>query len=336
MTNSFSIAIIGASSPIGEAVLEQLAEREFPLTELIPLGFDDDLELTVSFANKQLHLQNIASFNFSKVQLVFLCQLDESQQAIINRILDAGCRIIEVGSNLQNAPVVVAGVNSDNTDLLQQQHLRSASGLAVVLTQLLKPVQEQWGIQSLHFTALQSVSDKGKAGIDELAMQTTHLLNTRPIKPAAFKQQIAFNVMADDSEINATGFTHRELDIRTELQNLLFSISDSTVSLMPSLLHVPVFYGVAVDVYLQLKTEVNLNDFESTLTATEKAELKFIDDIISPVSHAAEMDNIFINRVRQDLTDSSQVSFWCVTDTIRSGSAINSVQIAEILVKHHL
>lgn len=180
------------------------------------------------------------------------------------------------------------------------------------------------------------MSDKGKSGIDELAMQTTSLLNTRPIKPSVFKQQIAFNVMADDSEINATGFTHRELDLREELQDLLFANSDSNVSLMPSLLHVPVFYGVAVDVHLELKSDVDLAEFEQLISSTEHAELKFVDEIISPVSHAAEMDKIFINRVRQDMDNSRQLNFWCVTDTIRSGSAINGVQIAEILVKHHL
>ncbi len=336
MTNSFDIAIIGAASPVGEAVLEQLAEREFPLGKLIPLAFDDDLDTTIPFANKQLHMQDIATFNFSNVQLVFLCQLDESQQAIVDRILDANCRVIEIGSNLQNATLVVANVNHDDERLQQNQHIRSASGLGVVLTQLLKPINDKWGIQSLHFTALQSVSDKGKPGIDELAKQTTSLLNTRPIKPSVFKQQIAFNVMADDSEINATGFTHRELDIRTELQDLLFAGSGSNVSLMPSLLHVPVFYGVAVDVHLELKSEVDLHDFEQLMAQCENTELKFIDDIISPVSHAAEMDKIFINRVRQDLDNSRQLNFWCVTDTIRSGSAINGVQIAEILVKHHL
>jgi len=336
MANPFDIAIIGASSPIGEAVLEQLAERRFPLGKLIPLAFEDDLDTTVPFANKHLHMQDIAVFNFSNVQLVFLCQLDDSYQAIMDRILDADCRIIEMGSNLQNAAVVVAGVNSDDDFIEQNQHIRSASGLATVLTRLLKPINDQWGIKALHFTALQSVSDKGKAGIDELAMQTTSLLNTRPIKPSMFKQQIAFNVMADDSEINATGFTRRELEIRMELQDLLFINAASNPSIMPSLLHVPVFYGVTVDVHLELKSEVDLQAVEQALTGCESVELKYVDDIISPVSHAAEMDKIFINRVRQDLSNLKQLNFWCVTDTIRSGSAINGVQIAEILVKHHL
>ncbi len=336
MTNSFDIAIIGASSPIGEAVLEQLAERQVPIGNVIPLAFEDDLDTTVSFANKHLHIQDIAAFNFANVSLVLLCQLDDSYLAIVDRILDANCRVIEIGSNLQHAAVVVAGVSSDAEYLQQNQHIRSASGLGVVLTQLLKPVNDKWGIQSLHFTALQSVSDKGKPGIDELAMQTTSLLNTRPIKPSVFKQQIAFNVMADDSEINATGFTHRELDLREELQDLLFADSDSNVSLMPSLLHVPIFYGVAVDVHLQLKSDVDLHEFEQLIATAENTELKFVDDIISPVSHAAEMDKIFINRVRQDMGNSRQLNFWCVTDIIRSGSAINGVQIIEILVKHHL
>ncbi len=336
MTNSFDIAIIGASSPLGEAVLEQLAERGVPLGNLIPLAFDDSLATTVSFAGKNLHMQDIAAFNFATVSVVLLCQLDASYQAIVDRILDADCRVIEMGSNLQNAAVLVADVNSDAEHLQQNQHVRSASGLAVVLTQLLKPVNDKWGIQSLHFTALQSVSDKGKQGIDELAMQTTHLLNTRPIKPAVFKQQIAFNVMPDDSEINATGFTLRELDLRSELQELLFTDKESKVSLMPSLLHVPVFYGVAIDVHLELKSDVDLDEFEQIIAKSENVELKFVDDMLSPVSHAAEMDKIFINRVRQDASNFRQLNFWCVTDTIRSGSAINGVQIAEILVKHHL
>lgn len=145
MTNSFDIAIIGATSPIGEAVLEQLAERKFPQGSLIPLAFEDDLDTTVSFANKHLHMQDIAAFNFSNVSLVLLCQLDDSYQAIVDRILDANCRVIEIGSNLQHAEVVVAGVNSDAERLQQNQHLRSASGLGVVLTQLLKPVNDKWG-----------------------------------------------------------------------------------------------------------------------------------------------------------------------------------------------
>jgi len=347
MNENIDIAIIGAATPVGEALLEQLVTRHFPVKELIPLAFDtddddtDDYEdidsnTTVPFGDKHLQIQNIAAFNFSNVALVFLCQVDDSYQPVVDRILDAGCRIIEIGSNLQNAPAVIADVNSDGDLLSQNQHIRSASGLGVVLTQLLKPVNDALGINALNYTALQSVSDKGKAGIDELAMQTTSLLNTRPIKAAVFKQQISFNVMPDDSEINTTGYTRRELDLIEELKYFLLDSRSSDSSIVGSMVHVPVFYGVSVDVHLELNTETDLHSIEKLLAQCSSLEIKPIDEIISPVSHAAEMDKIFINRIRLDPQDPKRLNFWCVTDTIKSGCAINGVQIAEILVKHHL
>jgi len=336
MTKQLDIAVIGSTTPIGEALLEQLALRHFPIGNLIPLAFDEDTDTTVEFTDKHLHIQSIASFNFSNVALVFLCQLDDSYQAVVDRILDAGCRIIELGSNLQNAPVAVADINTNDELLNQSLHTRSASGLAVVLSHLLAPVHNSKGIKALHFTALNSVSDRGKAGIDELAMQTTSLLNTRPIKPAVFKKQIAFNVMSDDSDINATGFTRLEWDIIDELKLVFLDNTESSVSIMPSFIHIPVFYGVSVDVHLELTQAMDVAEFEQMISSNSNVELKSVDDLITPVSHAAEMDKIFVNRVRQDLADPKRLNFWCVTDTIKSGSAINGVQIAEILVKHHL
>lgn len=336
MTENLDIAIIGATTPVGEALLEQLATRNFPVEKLIPLAFDEDTDTTVQFADKHLHIQNIATFNFSNVPLVFMCQVDDSYQPIVDRILDADCRIIEIGSNLQNAPAVIAGVNSEDELVKESQHLRSASGLGVVLTQLLNSINDTFGIKSVHFTALQSVSDKGKSGIDELAMQTTSLLNTRPIKASVFKEQISFNVMPDDSEINTTGYTRRELDLIDEIKYLLFDKGSTDISVLASLIHVPVFYGVSMDVHLELNSETDLHSIETLISNSANVELKPVDEIISPVSHAAEMDKIFVNRLRQDPQDPKRLNFWCVTDTIKSGSAINGVQIAEILVKHHL
>ena len=336
MSNKIDIAIIGATSPMGEALLEQLQLREFPIENLIPLDFEGDEDTTVEFAGNNVHVKNIAEFNFTKVSLVFLCQLDESYQPMVDRILDANCKLVEMGSNLQNAPTVVAEINADDDLLKQTQHIRSASGLAVVLSQLLHQINNNVSIKSLHFTALNSVSDKGKAGIDELAMQTTSLLNTRPIKPHVFRQQIAFNVMTDDGDVNTTGFTTNELDIVDELQTLLFAGNDSKVSVMPTFIHIPVFYGVSTDVRIELDNEMDITLFESLLSSNSNVEIKTEDDLITPVSHAAEMDKIFINRIRQDLHNPRLINFWCVTDTIKSGSAINGIQIAEILVKHHL
>ena len=336
MDHNLDIAIIGATTPVGEALLEQLSLRDFPVGKLIPLAFDDDTDTTIEFADSHLHVQNIATFNFSHVKLVFLCQLDNSYHASVDRILDAGCRIIEMGSNLQNAPVVVADVVSDEAEIGESQHIRSASGLGVVLAQLLASVHTKVGIKEVNFTAMQSVSDKGKAGIDELAVQTTSLLNTRPIKPSVFKKQIAFNVMTDDSDINATGFSVNELDLMDELKQVLTESGASDVSVLASLVHIPVFYGDCVDVHLELDSEMDLDSFEEAISINPNVELKSVDDLITPVSHAAEMDKIFLNRIRKDLSDSRRFNFWCVTDSIKSGSAINGVQIAEILVKHHL
>ena len=272
MSENINIAMIGAASPIGEVILEQLAERQFPVEQLIPLGFDDDLDATVEFAGKNVHVQNIAEFNFSKVTLVFLCQVDESFQPIVDRILDANCKLIEVGSNLQNAPAIVADIHCDEPLLKESQHIRSASGLAVVLTHLLNKINIEQGIKSLHFTALNSVSEKGKAGIDELAMQTTNLLNTRPIKPAVFKKQIAFNVMTDDGDVNATGFTMGELEIINELQDLMFESNSNEVSIMPSFIHIPVFYGVSVDINIELEREIDIRTFETIISENSNVE----------------------------------------------------------------
>ena len=337
-SKSIDVAVIGAAGIVGEAVLDQLVERDFPVGRIHALGGEESAGERVEYGDSTLRVEAAAGFDFTTVSLVFVASEEADDSTWIARAIDAGCHVIDVTGRSEfttDLPPVVAGVNEFVIDeCAAQRYFRNPSCTSIFLWQALKPVYDLCGIERIDVTVLQAVSDRGREGVEELAGQTARLLNAQPMESKIFFDQIAFNVLADTGIDAESGFTHQEIRLRIEAKRLL---ADDSVTVNATFLTVPVFYGDTL-----VCNVLTLDPCDpDTVTAQwrEGSGVKFLpasaDTCSAPVTMAGS-NEIHVTRLVPDPVDPRGLKVCLVADCSRAGLARNSVQIAEILVKGYL
>jgi aspartate-semialdehyde dehydrogenase len=338
MSKTFDIAVVGATGIAGEALLDQLAARRFPIGTLYALGNEDAVGERVQYGEGSIRVADIAGFDYSLVQLVFLAP-DESDRAdIIPRAIEAGCYVIDVTSQAgfeTDLPPVLAGVNEHAiASCIAQRYFRNPSCASMLIWPVLKPIYDLFGIDRVDVTILQAVSGRGRQGLEELASQTANLLNAKPIEIATFPAQIAFNAISYAEVEQDSEFSADEMRIMSEARILL---GDAAVIVNPIFLTIPVFYGDCLVCTLILRDPGELEEVIQAWNRNKEVKFQPVsaDTFPTPVSTAGSA-KIHICRVRQDPVDPRGLSLALVGDCSRAGMARNSVQIAEILVKDYL
>lgn len=331
MSLELNIAIIGAATATGKALLAQLEKSDLSIASIVYLATEDDPTDPLTWNNKGLKVKSLADADFANTPLVFACELDDTKLAAVDRAIDYQCYVIELGSNIYQSETIFAETEADIS--ADKHHYCSASGLAVVLKSIIKPVANVYGLNECSVSLLRSVSNKGESAVKELASQTAALLNAHPIKKKHFLSQIAFNAIPDDAMVNANGFSETEQSLRNEL---LVGLPFDDAYLTVSMIYVPVFYGDCMDIRVSTNSPIDVAALKKLWKGAANIIQKSEDELLSPVTHAAKGDGIFINRLRFEQERPQHIGLWVVSDPIRSGSAINGVQIAEILVKDYL
>ena len=200
----------------------------------------------------------------------------------------------------------------------------------------LKPIHDAVGVERINVCTYQAVSGTGKAAIEELAKQTADLLNMREVECNAYPKQIAFNVLPHIDIFQDNGYTKEEMKMVWETRKIL---EDESIQVNPTAVRVPVFYGHSESLHIETKDKIN------AVTAKKLLEkmpgLIVIDEHVdggypTAVTEAAGEDSIFVGRIREDISHPNGLNMWVVSDNVRKGAALNSVQIAETLVKHYL
>jgi aspartate-semialdehyde dehydrogenase len=333
-----NVAVVGAHGIAGEALLDVLALRQFPIGQLYILGHGDMVGESIQYDNNSYRVADAGGFDFSKAQLVFLAS-DESDSAdIIPQATGAGSFLIDVTSQtgfVTELPPILVGVNEHAvTECIEQRYFRNPGSTSILIWQVLKPVYDLLGIERLDVMVLQAVAAQGRQGVAELAGQTARLLNAQPIETSIYPAQIAFNVLTDSRVEPDTGFSEDEVRVITEARRLL---GDESVVVNPIFLTVPVFYGDTLVSTLIARDPCDLEAV--TQLWNNHSGVKFLpttaDKFPTPVS-VATSDEIHICRVRQDPVDPRGMTLSIVADCSRAGLARNGVQIAEILVKGYL
>lgn len=327
------VALVGATGAVGEALLEVLAERDFPIAELHALGRADSGD-TILFRNRPKRIRALAEFDFSQADLAFFCA-GEAVASDAERAVAAGCRVIDLNprSGLNTAwPLVVAGVNDADLSWELTPHVVAADGLVVQVALALAALADA-GLQSIHLTSLEAVSGRGRQGVTELARQTARLLNAQPLEEGLFPAQMAFNVLPQIGAIEADGHTFGERLLIGELRRVLKSPS---LSINVTRVQVPVFYGHAAALNVHFAQPLSAQQATDRLA---EAGIEIVSDDApgypSPVGDSAGQDAVFAGRLRNDPDDPRGLNLWVVADNIRKGAAVNSVQIAEILIKSY-
>ncbi|MCW3148869.1 aspartate-semialdehyde dehydrogenase [Stutzerimonas stutzeri] len=332
MATTVDVAVVGAASLGGEAIVEMLEERDFPVGQLYLLDSADLAGQTQSFRGSTLRVRAADAFEFAGVGLVFLLGDRALAAACFEQAEQAGCLVVDLSGarDLSQVPCVVPEVNSS---MVPPRCIASPSPESVALATALAPFRSVLNIERVTVTACVPVSGRGRAGVNELARQAAELLNGRPLEPRFFDRQIAFNLLARVEEPDERGQTAQERRTALELQ---FLLGGPALRLALTFMQVPVFFGESFSVSLVARGAV---DLEAVLQALDRApgvELAAQDDYPTVVGDAVGQDVVFIGRVRKGMDDPAELNLWIVSDNVRKGTAWNAVLSAELLIKHYL
>lgn len=339
MNRRFDLAVLGADSLVGAALLDLLAERRFPAGEMSVLGLDVENGANVDVVGHAQPMEDAATFDFGQVQLAFLADDAPRLVAAAERAADAGCVVVDAGGTTWLDPAiprVVAGVNSAALAGFNERGIVAAPDrLLVPLLRVLAPIHRETPLRGITVTALVPVSDGGRAAFQDLARETTALLNASHFDRAHFTQQIAFNVHGQIGAADATGATARERQVAEDLRELL-GVPELLVSV--HLVQVPLFYGYALTVDLLAAEALDLPALAQRLAATPGVawrESGAPDDCPSPVVDAMSSAAVQVARLRPGGCPQS-AALWVTADNIRCAAASNAVDCAEVLVRDYL
>lgn len=335
MDNKLNVALVGATSLVGETLLELLAERDWPIAELFLLDDAEGAGQTLAFGGRNLRVREAAGFDFAQARLVFCAGSGALTRSCLARARAAGCALIDLSSSLlpDEAPRIVPEVNASRLAELPRPLLLSCPASPVTLLAcVLGPLRRLASIEQVWLAAQLAVSHLGREAVTELARQTAELLNARPLEPRLFDRQIAFNLLPQVGALDAEGHALLERRIASELREVL-ELPGLAVGCHCQL--APVFFGDGLAVSLRLQSQVALEDVRALLEAEAALEL-LEDDYPTPVGDAVGQDAIYVGRLRQGQGDSRELDLWITSDNVRKGAALNAVQMGELLIKHYL
>ena len=335
-----NVAVVGATGAVGETMLSILEQRDFPVGEVYPLASSRSAGKRVEFKNKQLVVEDLETFDFNKAQ-VGLFSPGASVSAIhAPRAAEAGCVVIDNTSQFRyddDVPLVVPEVNPHAVaDYKNRGIIANPNCSTIQMLVALKPIYDAVGIERINVCTYQAVSGTGKEAIEELAKQTADLLNAKDINCEVYPKQIAFNALPHIDSFQENGYTKEEMKMVWETRKIF---EDEAIQVNPTAVRIPVFYGHSEAVHIETKEKIDAAT--ATKLLSEMPGISVLDDRVdggypTAVTEAAGEDPVFVGRIREDISHERGLNMWVVSDNVRKGAALNSVQIAEILVKHYL
>ena len=340
MSKSYDVCVLGATGAVGEVMLTILEERNFPVRNIYPLASSRSAGSTVRFKGKSLTVENVAEFDFTKCEIGLFSAGASVSAEFAPKAAAAGCVVIDNTSQFRqdaDIPLVVPEVNAHAiADYKRRGIIANPNCSTIQMVVALKPIHDAAGIERINVATYQSVSGTGKEAIEELAEQTKALLNQQEVKVDVYPKQIAFNVLPHIDVFMDNGYTKEEMKMVWETQKIM---EDASIQVNPTAVRVPVFYGHSEAVHIETRRKISAAEARAIL---EKAPGVVVMDerrpggYPTPATDSAGSDPVYVGRIREDLSHAMGLNLWVVSDNIRKGAALNSVQIAEILIQKHL
>lgn len=335
MSKKIDIAIVGATGAVGEMFVEILQQRHFPVGKLYPLASERSEGEVIQFDGRSHRVKNLEGFDFSKVQIAFFSAGSTVSAQYVPKAADAGCIVIDNSSQFRydaDVPLVVPEVNPHALVHYRNRNIIANPNCSTIqMVVALKPIYDRVGIRRINVATYQSVSGAGRQAVEELARQTAALLNGQPAVSKIFPQQIAFNVLPHIDVFLENGYTKEEMKIVWETKKIL---EDNNIEVNPTAVRVPVFYAHSEAVAIETEQPITAEEVVDLLTNAPGVTVIPGNDYPTALT-AANQDNVFVGRIRSDLTNPNGVNLWIVSDNVRKGAALNGVQIAELLLEQN-
>src|SRR5487761_2178937 len=339
MSKQYDVCILGATGAVGEAMLSILEERKFPVRNLYLLASSRSAGTEITFRGEELTVLDVEDFDFSKAQIGLFSAGGSVSEKYAPIAAAAGCIVIDNTAHFRydrDIPLVVPEVNPHAIAQYKNRGIIANPNCSTIQMMVaLKPIRDAVGIDRINVATYQAVSGTGKEAIDELAEQTRALFNHKDVSVEVYPTRIAFNVLPQIDVFMENGSTKEEMKMVWETRKIM---EDDTIVVNPTAVRVPVFYGHSEAVHIETRKKITAAEARALL---EKAPGVIVMDEHVPggwptAIEAAGQDATFVGRIREDLSHPMGLDMWVVSDNVRKGAALNSVQIAEILIAKYL
>ncbi len=340
MTQKYDVAVVGATGAVGEAMLAILEERNFPVGNVYALASSRSVGKRIPFKNDSIKVEDLAEFDFSKAQIGLFSAGASLSAEYAPKAAEAGCIVIDNTSQFrydEDIPLVVPEVNPGKIIEYKNRGIIANPNCSTIqMLVALKPIYDEAGIERINVCTYQAVSGTGKPGIEEVVQQTAALLNGKPISSSVYPKQIAFNVLPQIDVFLDNGYTKEEMKMVWETRKIF---GDDTIQVNPTAVRVPVFYGHSEAVHIETRDKISVERVRELLS--EAPGVTVMDEredggYPTAVTESSGNDDVFVGRIREDISHPKGIDLWVVGDNVRKGAALNSVQIAEELVKNYI
>ena len=330
----YDVAVVGATGAVGREMLQTLSERDFPINNIYALASRTSVGKEISYGeSKVLKIINLEEFDFSKVSIALFSAGSETAKKYAPIAGQKGCVSIDNSSCFRmdkDVPLIVPEVNPDHiVDFSKRNIIANPNCSTIQMVVALAPLHKKYKIKNVFVSPYQAVSGAGKLAMDELFNQTKGVYVNDSALPEQFTKKIAFNVIPHIDSFIEDGFTKEEWKMNVETKKIL----DSSIEVTAHCVRVPVFIGHSEAVFIECENNVDEKEARNLLKKSKGITVvdhRADEGYVSPIEVAGE-DDVYISRIRQNSSHPKSLLFWCVSDNLRKGAALNAVQIAELL-----
>lgn len=334
----YKVAVVGATGNVGHEMMNILHERNFPVDEVYALASERSVGKEVSFGDDDIKVQDLAKFDFKGVDIVLSSPGAKVSAEYSPIAAKAGAVVIDNTSHFrmdEDVPLVVPEVNPHDIEWHTKKGIIANPNCSTIqMVVALKPLNDIAKIKRVVVSTYQSVSGGGKPAMDELFQQTRHFYMNDSVKSEVFPKQISFNVIPQIDKFMDDDMTKEEWKMVVETNKIM----GANINVCANCVRVPVFIGHSEMVNVEFESEVSPKD---AMKAWKKAPGITVIDLdsdmgyVTPAEIAGE-DDVFVSRIRKDASIEHGLNFWCVSDNLRKGAALNAVQIAEVLTRKYM
>ncbi len=336
----YNVAVVGATGAVGEAMFDILNERQFPIDNIYALASERSEGKKVMLGSKAITVSDLANFDFSLADIALFSAGGAISAEFAPKAGASDCVVIDNTSHFRydnDIPLIVPEVNSCN--IIEYRHrniIANPNCSTIQMLVALKPIYDAVGIERITVSTYQAVSGSGTAAVNELAKQTADLLNGRDAECSVYPKQIAFNALPHIDTFMDNGYTKEEMKMCWETRKIF---GDENIDVSATCVRVPVFFGHSEAIQVETSEHIDEKQARGLLEMADGVTV--IDErrdggYPTAVHESAGSDPVFVGRIRQDISLKNGLSLWVVSDNVRKGAALNSIQIAEELVKSHL